>query len=1616
MEKIKGEKIMKRLFAVILCVALMSNSIQVFADTVSDNTVTNDGSKNGVIDVTQEHSTEDESGKTDEKNPDQSSSYGLSNPRTDENGVVTWDCVYFGNYPQSDATGATSDPIKWRVLQVNGNDAFLQADVNLDVQRYNDTYTSVTWETCTMRSWLNSTFLNKAFTSSEQTAIKTTTVVNEDNPEYGTEGGNNTNDKIFLLSLNEVRNPSYGFSAVWGDSDTRKRTNTDYVAAGGTIGSSSMSSTGSADLWWLRSLGIYSCNAADVHDFGWVYQIGYDVSYDNRAVCPALHLNLSSTGVYSYAGTVTSTGGSSGGNSSNQVQVPTASVKGGSFSIGQSVTLSTTTSGAKIYYTIDGSEPTTESILYTAPVMIPASLTLKAIAVKDGMDDSTVMIENYQIGAADASKKWQSVAMNELPLIEGLGIRLKEAYYGKFFPGDWSLKSTWIPVEAKVTYAEDGGYTMRVAIGVGKQNLLDSDSKWLGYKKALQDASVNLKKLTDVKQLEIMEKTSLIKVPEVSVAGFVETKYDKFGNMISTEGGAQVKVKWEGKAVKHFWTPIGPVYFSLKGGVNAKGDIIPKFNKKNLYFTGSIEIVPNLVPEGGYGLNKAATLGVGGKAELPVKLKWEPKFAMTVDFKAEAFMHVYLYGVIDEEFKLAKCSLSVYGKDDSLIKSNRLSPELIGDEDLVLIPVSVRIADAGYAAKTTAWNGGDQSMFATDEESDDIDMVNAEDETKDTEDMQDTDQESVSANSVSDNTLTGDDTEATQEDTAGVNDLQNRAEEVTAIGYTFENTEQNYLAEAVVENTKITLQSYILPNTIPLMEKIGSDTVAVFQAKDADRDNLNSIKLMSSVYRAGSWSVPKEISSEETLDSYADLAVFDDKLYLIWQKEKYTMTTEDEADLDKASAKMAKGFEVYAAVYDPAQNCFVNETALTSDEQLDMSAAMTRDGDKLSGVWVKNSNSDLSGTTGTNSIVVSDYDEIQETWNTPRVVSESTNMIDNIVPFYMGESLCVAYRENSVHEECILVQKIKLYNTSSNQSVTVADSMEEAALTDVQYLNGILYYKDNSVLKAYDVSNATTEVIEPDQGCFGANAKIYENGAKKAVLYSDAEEGCVYSSVLTEDGYSTPVAIYETVDGGNIDFVSSRLLSDGSWQLLMTERKKVGEEEVSSLVFVSRKEETDLSLDMAYVKEYETQENGTPVEAIVTNIGEKPVTQVTMKLTDESNTYLNKTVDVSIAPGEMAIIEDYADLSMITQKKDLTFLCQAPQEENLADNTVVSAAGLTDVAVSSTMVKSDGKAYIAVTAQNNSDVAVQTTLSIYNKAENGEKIADYSLGTLAAKQTANHTFEVPLNEIVLSSEDAAYYLITAETDVDDCNMDNNHTVQVIYADDTKEAPLLDPSFFTNASEGNDDPGNGGSGKTETGNKENAKPESGQNNGNVQNTPENSNVAISSVTITAPSKKLAAGKKVQFTAEVSPENATNKAVSWTTSNPKYATVDANGKVTFKKKGAGKNVVITATANDGSGISASYKVKIMKDAVKKVKLSASTKTVKAGKSVKVKATVTTTGKSANKSLKWTSSNTEYATVNAKGKVVTKKAGKGKTVTITAMSTDGSNKKAKIKIKIK
>lgn len=142
--------------------------------------------------------------------------------------------VTFGTYPQT-VSGTDETPIEWLVLDRNGNRALLLSRCGLDVQPYNKELEYITWENCSLRSWLNDTFINKTFTDKEKLCILLTDVENSRSqsykPKYVT-GGNDTQDKIFLLSYAEA-NKYLGVESANYDNVTSRMSPTRYAKTQG---------------------------------------------------------------------------------------------------------------------------------------------------------------------------------------------------------------------------------------------------------------------------------------------------------------------------------------------------------------------------------------------------------------------------------------------------------------------------------------------------------------------------------------------------------------------------------------------------------------------------------------------------------------------------------------------------------------------------------------------------------------------------------------------------------------------------------------------------------------------------------------------------------------------------------------------------------------------------------------------------------------------------------------------------------------------------------------------------------------------------------------------------------------------------------------------------------------------------------------------------------------------------------------------------------------------------------------------------------------------------------------------------------------------------------------
>ena len=127
------------------------------------------------------------------------------------------DIIKFGKYEQDGNLNNGKEDIEWKVISVKKGKAYVVSKYSLTQRPYNSNSDSVTWESCELRQWLNNDFYNEAYSESEKNKIPLVTVENKDNPFSGTDGGKDTKDKVFLLSLEDCE--TYFGEYSWYDDE-----------------------------------------------------------------------------------------------------------------------------------------------------------------------------------------------------------------------------------------------------------------------------------------------------------------------------------------------------------------------------------------------------------------------------------------------------------------------------------------------------------------------------------------------------------------------------------------------------------------------------------------------------------------------------------------------------------------------------------------------------------------------------------------------------------------------------------------------------------------------------------------------------------------------------------------------------------------------------------------------------------------------------------------------------------------------------------------------------------------------------------------------------------------------------------------------------------------------------------------------------------------------------------------------------------------------------------------------------------------------------------------------------------------------------------------------------
>ena len=1524
----------------------------------------------------------------------------ISNPRIVKDSSmeagqkVTWDCVYFGSYPQSeitskdgsiynalknatgwdennditigrtkyrrlkgeDATHYSSneegqynwngnyktyhyfkyEPIKWRVLNRNGNDAFLLADVALDDQKYNTNYedVDVTWETSSMRSWLNGygasvnqsktdyskkNFINSAFTSTQKNAIKTTSVVNNNNINYGTTGGNNTSNQVFLLSTSEVYNTDtaagYGFVKNNIDDEARRSRCSTYAHAMGTwryYDTDAEYTKYNGNVYWrLRSSSW--CSASYV-DYGYGLFEYIDVDEPSFSLCgmrPALHLNLLSSNLYSYAGTVCSDAMKSGESGTNNPVNP--------------------------------SEPDTPAQ--------PTQPDKPGTATGTRTEESDVDIEID--GGVDFT------IPENVPILGG---------------GDVSLDYGTIPVTFK---REDNTY--RIGIGVQDMNKKD----WTTFKKFVETQKESYRKgMNSLLASKFGTASMGMSVePEMEAYGYVEGTITKKNGVESAGGKLVVEIKGTAKQEWQTFVVVVPVVIKVKGTAGTKADFSVgfDFNKSKVYTKGKVELtLPSVRLTGGIGVSYIADISVYGEAKNLVTVESDGKDndvtaslegALGVSAKALCFSYEkeFLNGSFDYLTTKKKSKARMYAR-----ALPKLEPEAKDYE--------IQRVDS------SSWDGS-----------------------------------------------------AVAEQTAKPRSIKRAASAKNTSG------------------TVTTLLSDVYASAKPqLLQTASGKKLLIFTTDMGDRTTGNHTAVVYSIYNERGWSIPKLIDDDGTADFDAVAAVDGENVYVTWINAKRTFTPE-EAEAEDFMTKLAAETEVQAAkiALNGNTGTVTKYPAITDNAIADLHPSITVKNHVPYIAWNSNSANDILKGTGTNTVYLA---SLNGNAFTTKKLSEENKPVQSVAIGNLDNDVVTAYTLNSGTEENPQVQ-LTAVNAKGRTTIAKNGQNVSPSFAKIDGSSVLLWYAqdaEGSSLNYIDAIDGEVESYIEDDAVISADYTVVDGGDSQLLICSSEKENAeeagrnLYAYVIRDGEVYEPVTL---TDLEGYAAVPSGIWNGTAYEYLFT-RADV------NITENTVKENTDLCItsvvpqsrlvigDIDYTQEEVMPDADASITVPVKNNGLTNCGEGKVQIVYNGNVIGQADLEAGITSGETQNVTVDLTVPEDAAAKE-TLKVEAISDKNTtADSTKNIQSAGSELALSVKQEDDD----ITVAIDNNS--AFDTTAALTLKAgdASGKVLKTINLGNVESYGMVEKTFtkeelkklgsdtvymEVSGDaEESIKSDNTAFvyvgteelktldYLTATKTKVtytkgEKLNL-NDLEVTAVYTDGSKAKVT---GYTTNVK--NIDMSKTGKKQLEIlyeevgiGRKvvmpitvENAKP----------NTPKpdtgkkpSKKVKVTSIRLSGLSKQIAAGKKLTLKAAVLPKTASNKKLLWKSSHTKVATVTQGGVVTLKKKTGGKKVTITATATDGSKKYASWKITSMKGIVKKIKITGS-KPVKAGKKLKLKAKVTAT-KKANKKLLWISSNTKYATVNAKGIVTTKKSAKGKTVKITAMATDGSGKKKTVKIKMK
>ena len=589
--------------------------------------------------------------------------------------------------------------------------------------------------------------------------------------------------------------------------------------------------------------------------------------------------------------------------------------------------------------------------------------------------------------------------------------------------------------------------------------------------------------------------------------------------------------------------------------------------------------------------------------------------------------------------------------------------------------------------------------------------------------------------------------------------------------------------------TKATLQTAVLPSTIPIMRTISGKKVMVFQSLDENRDTINGSVLMFSVYNNEGWSTPQPVLDDGTADLYADLKEINGNLYLAWQNlaDQLDSSVGDGEDAFRAVGQSSR---IWFARFDENTDMFTDAREVPNSNQ-GSQPRLGEVGEDLAVSWVVNADGDMLQRTGSNKVMMST--QTGNSFTEGSLLFETDDMInDHIIcnnqVFYTAEA----------HDTFETKQQNVVVCNQEGSVISDADCGEDgiSAISELRSTGNKLTYLSNGTLYEYDTESQITESYLAGESSFGSNAQYCSNGDKSGYLWTeydeDEDKGYLKASMRTDEGFSSPIIIDE-YSGIMFRTISPSIEEDGTWAVISNAYATDTEE--NSLLYIAEKPVKKVDLNLAIINEPikgDEDEEATQITYNVTNTYDKPIDSIIVRLTTDDGTEIEREVSCYLETGESYSGEELVDLTEAENNQEIELSVYEKDQEDISSNTITDTVNKTDISIQ------DPK--VTITGNN---ALVQARICNYSKWDAGvvvntsleDKMLDQiDPTTIEAGYEMAYSCKVPLSTFSCSQDSPAYFKIAAIVENGDNNDEDNIDYAILY--DKQNGKSIDKAIVT----------------------------------------------------------------------------------------------------------------------------------------------------------------------------------------------------------------------------